>query len=116
MDLCGHAIIATVHALREAGKKSGDSITIETKAGILPIELKTEGLIVMTQVEPQFGESGHNEKEIARLLNISENEILDHPIEIVSTGMPKLIIAVNSLETLFKIKLEFQENWRKNIF
>lgn len=104
VDLCGHATIASIHALQEEGKISGDVITIETKVGVLPIEYLQNGMIVMTQAEPRFGGSNHNRKEIARLLNISEKEIIDYPIEIVSTGTPKLIIPVKSLETLFKIK------------
>lgn len=104
VDLCGHATIASIHALQEEGKISGDVITIETKVGVLPIECRKDGLIIMTQAEPQFGESDHNRKEIARLLNISEDDILNYPIEVISTGTPKLIIPVNSLETLFKIK------------
>src|SRR3989339_165599 len=108
VDLCGHATIATIHALRKEVKMSGELINIETKAGVLPIEYREDGLIVMTQAEPQFGGSDHNRKEIARLLNISETEILDYPIKIVSTGTPKLIIAVNSLNTLFKINPDLE--------
>lgn len=104
VDLCGHATIAAVHTLREERKISNDFISVETKAGVLPIECRKDGLIEMAQAKPKFGKSDHSKNEIARLLNISESEILDHPIEIVSTGTPKLIIAVNSLDTLFKIK------------
>ena len=37
-------------------------------------------------------------------MGILEEDILDYPIQAVSTGTPKLIIPVDSLETLFKIK------------
>lgn len=114
VDLCGHNTIAAIHALLENGKIQLDNsetkeITIETRAGILPIECHKDGLIVMTQAEAQFGEDSHDKKEIAKLLGISAEEILDdYPIQTVSTGTPKLMIPVNSLETLFNIKPDLE--------
>lgn len=108
VNLCGHATIAAIYALWKMGKIKGDSATIETKAGVLSVEVQKDGLIVMTQAASQFGEITNNRKEISRLLNISENEILDYPIQIVSTGTPKLMIPVNSLETLFEIKPDLE--------
>ncbi|OGI36044.1 MAG: hypothetical protein A2283_09855 [Lentisphaerae bacterium RIFOXYA12_FULL_48_11] len=109
VDLCGHATSATVYALLKKkkiylGKEKSKTITIETKAGIFPVEVHKDGLIVMTQTQPQFWEDFHNKNEVAKLLGISLQEIIDYPIQTVSTGTPKLMVGVNSLETLFSIK------------
>ena len=40
MDLCGHGTVATIFALRERGLlEEKNNLTIETKAGILPIQI-----------------------------------------------------------------------------
>ena len=40
MDLCGHGTVGTIYALRERGLlEEKASLTIETKAGILPIQI-----------------------------------------------------------------------------
>lgn len=109
VDLCGHATIATIHVLVKEGLiQIGDSkskeVIIETRAGVFPVECFQDGLVVMTQAEPQFLGDNHDKDDVAPLLGITSEEILNYPIETVSTGTPKLMIAVNSLETLFKIK------------
>ncbi|MFA6193631.1 MAG: PhzF family phenazine biosynthesis isomerase [Parcubacteria group bacterium] len=112
VDLCGHATVAAIYALFKERKiylgSEKSKIIIETKAGIFPIEINKDGLIVMTQAEPQFWEDIHSKNEIANLLGISIEEIMDYPIQTVSTGTPKLMVGVNSLETLFKIKPDLE--------
>lgn len=113
VDLCGHATIATAHALLKKrkiylGREKSKTITFETRAGIISVEVNKDGLIVMTQTEPQFWGDEHSKNEVARLLGISVDEIMDYPIQTVSTGTPKLIVGVNSLETLFKIKPDLE--------
>jgi len=77
VDLCGHAIIATIHSLDRVIKN------IETKAGIISVERK-DGLILVTLKEAIFGEIEKDRNLISSLLSISENEILDSPIQVVS--------------------------------
>jgi len=113
VDLCGHATIAAVYALFKdkkiyLGKEKSKTITVETKVGILPVEVHKDGLIVMTQTDPQFWGDIHNKNEIARLLDIPVHEISDSPIQTVSTGTPKLMVEVDSLKTLFKIKPDLE--------
>lgn len=111
--LCGHATVATIHALMEIGRINlGDNnkktVTIETKAGVLPIECCKDGFIAMTQVKPQFSNEMHDKKIVSMLLGISEGEISGYPIQVVSTGTPKLMIPIESLKTLFKIKPDLE--------
>jgi PhzF family phenazine biosynthesis protein len=113
VDLCGHAMIATVCALLKKrkiylGRETSKTVTIETGAGIIPVEIHKDGLIVMTQKEPQFWGDEHSKNEVAKLLGISIDEVMDYPIQTVSTGTPKLMVGVSSLETLFKIKPDLE--------
>lgn len=114
VDLCGHATIATVWALFKKrkiylGREKSKTVTIETRAGIMPVEVQKDGLIVMTQAQPQFWGDEHSKNKVAGLLGLSMQEIMNHPIQTVSTGTPKLIVGVNSLEALFKIKPDLEE-------
>lgn len=110
--LCGHATLATFHILVEEGKLSFEdnevSITQETLAGILPITGHKDGLIVMTQRNSEFFPIETDRKLLARLLGISLEEILEQPIQAVSTGTPKLIIPVVSLDVLRKIQPDLE--------
>ena len=111
--LCGHGTIATFHTLIEYGKikfRESDKVTVtqETKAGVLSIICHKDGLIKMIQNKPEFFDFKPDKTEIAKLLNIDKEDILEHPLEIVSTGKPKLMIPVNSLEILFKIKPDLE--------
>ena len=113
VDLCGHATIATAHALLKKrkiylGREKSKTVTFETKAGIISVEVDKDGLIVMTQTEPQFWGDEHSKNEVVRLMGISMDEVMDYPIQTVSTGTPKLMVGVDSLKTLFKIKPDLE--------
>lgn len=109
VNLCGHATIATFHALIVEGLISSGMKTMEAKSGVLNVECVEDGLIVMNQQVPVFlGDHSNDRKKIAGLLNIDENEISNYPIEIVSTGTPKLAIPIVSLEVLFRIKPDLE--------
>jgi len=114
VDLCGHGTIAAFHALLEhgfidlAGKKQ-KKLTQKTRAGLLGVTCHKDGQIVMTQNEPVFGEIEQNKARIAQLIGVTENEIAnDLPIQVVSTGTPKLLIPLNSLETVRKVKPDIE--------
>lgn len=109
VDLCGHATIAVFSHLFGTGKIGEGAYTQETKAGILGISIDYCGEIYMEQVCPVFSEIIAKE-EIADSLGIFVHEFLEKlPIEVVSTGLRDIIIPVNSLEILRKIKPDFEK-------
>jgi len=113
VDFCGHATIATFHALIEQGLvRFGDAeytiLTQETKAGVLSVACYKDGRIVMTQNSPVFGHIENNRAKIAVLLGIEEHAITSYPLQVVSTGTPKLIIPIDSLKTLQSIKPDLE--------
>lgn len=114
VDLCGHATIAAFHTLLEThniplAEAKSITLTQETKAGILPVMIYADGLIVMSQTQPVFGESATTSTEIAQLLGITEADFVSGmPIQSVSTGSPKLMIPVRSRKLLFAIQPDLE--------
>lgn len=56
MNLCGHATMATVYALKTKGLLGDKTdLTIETRAGILPVTITgSDQFITMKQAQPKF--------------------------------------------------------------
>lgn len=109
VDLCGHATIATFYLLANKGIIQIGEYTQETRAGILKVECRNDNVIYMNQRNPEFYEI-LDKKEIANTLNINEDDIMNElPIQIVSTGLRDILIPIKSLETLYKIKPDFDK-------
>lgn len=109
VDLCGHATIGTFSALYEEGKlPTGKSIFYqETKAGVLPVELTTannEKVFMMTQALPKFEIFNLSKSEVARLIGLQEDDLMDLPAMRVSTGIWWLVFGVKSLDKLMNAK------------
>lgn len=106
VDLCGHATIAAFTVLiHEKIVKSG-MYTIETLAGILPVEVKSDGSVYLTQLCPSFYEYV-DKKLIAKSLGISSENILHDP-QVVSTGLKDIMIQLDTSRTLSELKPNFQ--------
>lgn len=110
MNLCGHATMATVYALKTKGL-FGDKreLTIETKAGILPVRLDSaaekEITITMNQAAPEFVAFHGSKIDLAHSIGIEESDIHDNlPILYGSTGAWTLLIPINNLEAFRKMK------------
>lgn len=108
VDLCGHATIATFDTLYKENKLdlSKDKIYQETKAGILPIEIRNinnKTIFMMTQVSPIFENLDYLRDEVAKSLNLSSDDLLTYPVEKISTGLWWLVFGVKSLELLKNI-------------
>lgn len=108
VNFCGHATIATFHTLIEQGRilprTSKRTVTQETKAGVLRVACHADGKVIMNQNQPEFGYIEEDRAKVAALLGINVEALLNHPIQAVSTGTPKLIIPVDSLKTLQAIQ------------
>lgn len=110
MNLCGHATIATIYALKTKGLL-GDKmdIRIETRAGVLPIKIKSitkgETYIAMKQTSPQFQEFQGSKKELAKSIGLTKSDILDDlPTLYGSTGTWTLLIPIKRLEAFERMK------------
>lgn len=110
-EVCGHGTIAVFHLLSENGMinyEEGKATSVQkTKAGELDIECYRDGKIVMEQKEPILLEHEEDRTAISELLGIKNDRIMNHPIQIISTGKPKMIVPVDSLKTLLNIEPDY---------
>ncbi|MCI5096089.1 MAG: PhzF family phenazine biosynthesis protein [Rhodobacteraceae bacterium] len=85
IPFAGHPTVATVAAMRDRGLISGDSIVLETGAGLIPIRINGDE-IEMTQVAPTFGATPDPEL-VAAAISLPVDAIIGQP-QVVSTGLP----------------------------
>lgn len=110
MNLCGHATMATVYALKTKGLLGGKTeLIIETKAGILPVMIestaKKEIVITMNQAPPKFKSFKGSKEALAKSIGLEINDIDDKlPIVYGSTGAWTLLIPIKSLGAFKKMK------------
>ncbi|MGM9949559.1 MAG: PhzF family phenazine biosynthesis isomerase [Lysinibacillus sp.] len=106
-DLCGHATMGTIFALYREGILSQQSFTIDTKAGILPIDAHEENgslVITMQHAAPAFEPFAGSRAELANVIGLKEEELHeDLPIVYGSTGIWTLIVPVKSLASFSKM-------------
>lgn len=109
VNLCGHATMATVYALKINGfLNEKATITIETKAGILPIHIEEteigEIFITMQQATPEFVSFNGSKADLAKLIGLVEEDLhQEYPIVYGSTGLWTLLIPVKNLATFEKM-------------
>ena len=110
MDLCGHGTVGTIYALRERGLlEEKASLTIETKAGILPIQIvineNGETFIKMRQAAPQFKDFAGSKEELARSIGLEVNDLdVSLPIVYGSTGNCTVIVPIKNLNACERMK------------
>lgn len=110
VPICGHATIAAHYARAIENNLKPSRIYQKTKAGILPIDILKENddyKIVMTQGKIEFGSfiEGDEKEQLVSALGISQNDLLvNHRIQIVSTGHSKVMIGVNNKSIVNHLK------------
>ncbi len=112
VDLCGHATIATFHALAEdslygMGTYGMHQFRLETKSGILPVlvEKRPERITVYFGLHvPKFQRAGQYKLDMLRILNISLDEV-ESRLPIVATDY--LFVPIRRLHTIFSMKPNF---------
>lgn len=118
VDLCGHATVATFYVLAKEGKielKNHETVVKqETKAGVLPVKIVCDNngeveRVVMGQTLPQILETNNETKIVAELMGLTESDLQLEglPMQVVSTGLPDLIVPVKNLATLKKATPNF---------
>ena len=111
IPFAGHPTLGTAHILRETGKVlSGDyPIKLAMKAGVITVaQGKKEDLLFMDQLLPNFEHPLNCAEELGKALGISTDDINStcRPIQIVSTGLPVLLVPVTSLKALGNISVD----------
>lgn len=105
IPFAGHPTIATAAALRDRGMISGDRVTLETDAGIVPVTFEDD-LIEMTQVAPEFGVRP-DPVLVAAAVGLPTEAIVGAPQK-VSTGLPFCITVLKDHAALRAAELNVE--------
>lgn len=120
VELCGHATIGAFHALLEEGMVERDSVyEVETLQGVLGVEVKENGSILMDMAKPQLYEYIKDKDAVDELYSIMGLQRADghgvcnvnpqlylHP-RIVSTGLRDIMLPVANEEEFYKVAPDF---------
>ncbi len=115
LPFAGHPSIGTAYVLAKEGRRFPltspvTQVKQEIPIGVLPIDIQYDGTkigrIEMTQQTPKIGPKVEDLKRLADLLKISMEEIEATGLtpQVSSTGMNQLMIPINSLSTLTRLK------------
>lgn len=110
IPFAGHPTLGTAHVLREhvAGGQPAE-VVLDLAVGEIPVDVRTgdgQDTLWMTQQPPRFGEEC-SQTELASVLGL-ETAQLDGswPIQVVSTGLPTIIVPLTDREALEAIELD----------
>jgi len=108
VDLCGHATIAAFHLLWSRGKlRDGQPLVNHTLAGDLTVRIDTQ--VMMQMAAPKLIASP---LDIDRLHRIMAGDAAmtwpEWPVEIISTGLPDIIMPVSDLESLNALRPDME--------
>ena len=101
VDLCGHATIAAFHLLHVKGMLRDDwPIVNHTLAGDLMVSVTPQ--VMMQMAPPQVLDKSVDAARLHRIMSPGDESTgwPDLPIDIISTGLPDIILPVGSLEAL----------------
>jgi trans-2,3-dihydro-3-hydroxyanthranilate isomerase len=115
IPFAGHPTIATAVMLAQEGLIPGGQSTVvidfEFNIGVLPVEihLETAGKplkAIMTQQKPSF-ELRVEGQELIRCLGLDTKDFIDQaPLQVVSTGVPFLMVPVTGMDILKKVQID----------
>jgi len=109
MNLCGHATMATIFALKTQGILGNQKdLAIETRAGILPVKITetANGItIMMKQAKPEFLPFEGSREALAASLGLTVDDLAaDLPVLYGSTGTWTLLVPIKKLKAFLKMK------------
>lgn len=122
VDLCGHATIAAFYTLAHKGYIEGIEdgiveVVQNTKAGSLPVEIYFKDgqvdKVMMQQGEPKSIGPISCESDVLEALGLESSDIglswIDLRPEIITTGLPDLIVPVKDSNKLKKLTVDFEK-------
>ncbi len=122
IDMCGHVVVGVLSALHDLGRL-GDlgrldegpanlDITVATKAGDLDCSIVADGdrdTVLLRQNLPLFKSLDVETAQVADILGIEEADIdASLPIEMASTALRHMVVPVRNIETLERLRPDFE--------
>ena len=97
MPFAGHPTLGTAHVVREV-MKSGDTISLEMRAGIIPVTAK-QSVWTLQANAPTWRNVEATHAQLAEMLGISLADVVSEPLWI-NTGSEQLIIPLHSADAV----------------
>jgi len=114
VELCGHATIGSFAALKQGGHIGDGEFMNHTISGDLNIGVKGNHILMDMAAPVKIGEIGSDD-ELTELYSImgldyeaQKTAGLDLPTQMISTGLPDIMMPVNTLADLEAIDPDFQ--------
>lgn len=101
VPFAGHPTLGTAFIIhKEIENELSERINLNLGVGQIPVTFEQNKDVWMKQNSPQFGQT-LDVKTISEILNISNEDIdMNFPIQEVSTGLPSIIVPLNSLHAV----------------
>lgn len=116
IEICGHATIGAYFAMYKdlTSKNEKETLLTETKIGVFPVTLHfARGILsraMMKQAHPEFSTTPVDVERLTRILNIAPDDLDSSlPLQVVSTGRPKLMVPLRTRKTLNTLHPDFNE-------
>ena len=116
MPFAGHPTIGTAFVLASEGfiplDREETTVQLQLNLGLMPIRIQARdgrpSLVWMEQRLTEFGEPWTNLAEVAAALGVEAEDIAatGWPIQIVSTGVPYLVVALRSLAAIRRARFD----------
>jgi len=100
VDFAGHPTLGTAAVLLGDRKE----VTLDLNVGLVPVR-EEDGVLWMEQNAPEFGDV-RDVEAVAEVLGINTAEIDDYPVQEVSTGLPAVIVPLETLDAVRRVSLD----------
>jgi trans-2,3-dihydro-3-hydroxyanthranilate isomerase len=113
VPFAGHPTLGTAYVINKIIERDvGDvetKIILNLEVGQIPVSINGDNLI-MSQNEPSFGMIIKETDVIANVLNIKQVDIrTDYPIQLVSTGLPCIIVPLKSVDAVMRCSINHNQ-------
>lgn len=106
LPFAGHPTVAAAHSVlaRYPDKAAATLLRQECGIGIVPVEVLPTAsggkLLRMTQGVPVYRDTALSREAVAKMLGCAEADLAGSPFEVVSTGVPWLIVELSRFEAI----------------
>ena len=119
IPFAGHPTLGTAYIIRQILEKgkSGE-VVLNLPVGAIPVTFDSD-ILTMEQKGPEFGQTIEDRGIIADILKINAGDIReDYPVQVVSTGLPSLIVPLKSLDAVMScaVNHDLYQKFIDNVF
>ncbi len=119
VPFAGHPTIGTAYVIKQrAADENLKKVVLNLKVGQITVDfVKEKGereIAWMKQLPPTFGKT-YEPEEFAKLLNLKDEDLLNFPLQEVSTGLPFIIVPLKNLDAIKRARVNSQLETAKEI-